>query len=125
VSPIYVIIGNITYNPTNGYFTVPLSGKYFIGANFSFTNSHTTIFTKRRRDVVLYKISASTGKYTTLTSASVTATAIGDTRISIGWIDYLNAGDSVFFGIYQNSDDLLYIFPTTDPLNRFVICRLA
>jgi hypothetical protein len=88
-----VNIGGISYNNTNGQFTMPITANYLISAYIGITAN--AIGT---REVYIYKVDGNTGVISLVVSDSRNATATGVTYVTLTTNVYLNVGDlSIYF----------------------------
>ena len=108
-------VGGITVNSSTGQFTVPVAGRYLINANVIFeANAVGT------RELYIYKVNATTGVISLVSSTSQNATAVGTTNLAISAVADLGAGDRIFFAVTQNSGVPL----TTSANSTFSITRI-
>lgn len=93
-------IGGITQN--NGFFTMPVAGRYILVANVCFTSVTTTTSTDVRV-LYLYKVAADTGLVTLLSVDSRGPIAGSPTCINLAGEDNFAAGDRVFIAATQTN----------------------
>jgi hypothetical protein len=93
-------IGGITQN--NGFFTVPVNGRYVISANVCFS-SVTTVTSTDSRVLYIYRVDAITGLVTLLAVDSRTPIAGSPTCINLATDADLAAGDRIFVAATQTN----------------------
>lgn len=124
VSAPEVNTGGITYTPSSGQFTVPLTGRYVVSSAFSFGETPVG-FGPGQRYSYIYKVDAVTNIISEIAEDSRNAASVGTTAITVTAVLNLNAGDRVFFAAAQNTGVPLNIVPLSNPANRFSITRLC
>lgn len=117
--------GGINYNPSNGQFTIPISGRYIISAFISFAAIPIGNNLGISREVYIFKVDAQTNIIILLAADTRAPTTVGPTRITVTTIANLNANDRIFFAVAQNTGQIIDIFPIADPANRFAITRIC
>lgn len=113
--------GGISFNTSNGQFTVPIAGRYDISGMVGFvesTNPPTGL-----RSFSIYRIDASTGIISLLASDTRAPVANGNTYISLSTVADLRAGDRIFFTASQNQTSQANLLTTTD--TRVAITRIC
>ncbi|AYV85518.1 MAG: hypothetical protein Satyrvirus21_2 [Satyrvirus sp.] len=108
-------IGGITLNVSNGQFTIPATGSYFISGSFNYSANPTGV-----RQIYIYKIDATNNFIILLASDNRPATTVGQTTSAVATTAELNAGDRIFFATTQNSGAVLQ---TVGENSRFFISR--
>ncbi len=93
-------IGGITQN--NGFFTVPVAGRYVLAANVCFASVTTTTATDSRV-LYLYRVAADTGLVTLLAVDSRSPITGSPTCINLATDADLNAGDRIFVAATQTN----------------------
>jgi len=110
-------VGGISVS--NGQFTIPSAGRYFISGTVCFVANATG-----SRTLYIYRIDATTGLISQLAANTVPAiSATVPTCVNASTAADLNAGDRLFFAVTQTSGANLDT--TTTAENRFVITRLC
>jgi hypothetical protein len=117
--------GGITYTPSSGQFTVPLTGRYIISSSYAFEFTTGTTAGVGIRYAYIYKVDAVTNVMTLLAEDNRNAAAVGTTAITLSTVANLNAGDRIFFAAAQNSGLSINIAPLENPANYFSITRLC
>lgn len=91
-------VGGITFNPANGYFTVPTSGRYLIYALLSFD-----INTSGTRESTINYINSANTINISIAADSRLANGTYPTRVTMTAFYDMNAGDSFYIQVYQDS----------------------
>ncbi|XWV25515.1 hypothetical protein QJ856_gp0242 [Tupanvirus deep ocean] len=91
-------VGGITAN--NGFFTIPIAGRYVISANTCFAAVATVLATDVR-ELYIYRVDALSGVVTLLAVDSRTPIAGQPTCINLATVADLNVGDRVFVAARQ------------------------
>ena len=99
ISPI-TNLGGITLN--NGFFTVPVAGKYSLTTDVVFQPTSTVVPTDLR-ELFIYRIAAGTGVTTLLAVDTRVPVAGNPTAVNVSTGAYLNAGDRIFIAARQIS----------------------
>lgn len=109
--------------PNNGFFTVPITGRYVITANICFS-SVTTTTTSDVREVYIYKSAANTGLVTLLAVDSRNPISGSSTCINVATEADLAISDRIFVAVRQTNANSSVI--NTDPgTGRFTITRIC
>lgn len=107
--------GGITVTPSTGQFTIPIAGRYLLSANVIF-NANAIAGSDQ---VYIYRIDATTGVISLLSSGSQISTINIPNRISVSTFADLNPGDRIFFAVTSSNGS------TVDTSSRFGITRLC
>lgn len=108
-------VGGITFNTTNGQFTVPLAGRYLVSASVVFSVNPTGT-----RQLYVYKITAASGIISLVSATGANAALSGPTYLNISTVAEMAANDRLFFAVTQDSGAALTISTDT----KFVISLL-
>ena len=87
--------------PNNGFFTVPLNGRYSIATFICFANVGSTVAAGDVREIYIYRVDATSGLVTTLAMDSRPPVANAPTCVNVATIADLNCGDRVFVAARQ------------------------
>lgn len=93
-------IGGIV--PNNGFFTVPIAGRYVLAANVAFA-SVATVAPTDVRELYIYRVDATTGLVTLLAVDTRAPVAGVPTNVNIATVADLNAGDRIFVAALQTN----------------------
>lgn len=109
--------------PNNGFFTVPVAGRYIISSNQCF-NSVATVASTDVREVYIYKVEASTGLVTMIADDSRTPIAGSATCVNVSSVVDLAANDRIFIAVRQTNVAATTI-DTVAASGRLAIARIC
>lgn len=109
--------------PNNGFFTIPVSGKYAITATICFATVATTLTTDLR-EVYIYKVDATTSLVTKSANDSRVPIAGSNTCVNVSAYDNFNVGDRVFIAARQINGSSA-IIDTVAGVGRLTITKVA
>lgn len=111
-------IGGITQN--NGFFTIPLSGRYIVSATATFATP-ASVAAGDYRQLFIYRTAAGTGAVSLLATVSSVPVTAAPTSLNAATSADLNIGDRIFFAAIQTSADLSAI--NVNLSSRYAITR--
>lgn len=114
-------LGGVTAN--NGFFTVPMAGRYVVATNICFASVDTTT-TSDMREVYIYRVQATTGVVTQIAADSRTPIASSTTCVNVSSVTDLAAGDRLFVAARQINADAAVI-NTVASVGRLAITRVC
>ena len=110
-------VGCITYNATNGEFTIPKTGIYSISVYVTWELTPTNT----PRELFIYRVPCGTSTINVLAADTRNVVASLSTSITLTTNALLCKGDRIFIGAWQESGGPIHIFPVGQRDNRLSI----